>query len=94
MANLIESLLNYLKKNPSAEDRSTPDGLCPNCWGQQEYGGKFFEAVRNYHVDINAKDPRLGWVKDYAEKNLIGIQLEQQDDELVCQKCKITYKPQ
>ena len=93
MLNIVESLLNYLKTKPSSGDGSTPKGICPNCWGQQEYGGKFFEAVRNYHVDINETDPHVGWVKEYADKNLIGIQLEPRDDQMVCQNCKITYKP-
>ena len=94
MSSLVESLLNYLKKKPSPGDGSIPQGICPNCWGQQEYEGKFFEAVRNYHVDINEKDPTAGWVKEYAEKNLIGIQLEHQHDQVVCPKCKVSYKPE
>lgn len=93
MLNMVESLLNYLKKKQSPGDGTTPEGICPNCWGQQEYGGKFFEAVKNYHVDINEKDPSVGWIKEYADKNLMGIQLEKRDDQVVCQKCKIAYKP-
>ncbi len=92
MSNILESLLNFLKKKPSHGDGTTPGGLCPNCWGQQEYGGKFFEAVKNYNVDINAKDPSVGWVREYANKYLTGIELKKQDDELVCQKCKLVYK--
>ena len=93
MINIFESLINYLKKNPTPGDGNTPEGLCPNCWGQQEYGGKFFEAVRNYQTDINASDPSVGWVKDYADKYLSGIELKKEDDQWVCQKCKLTYRP-
>jgi hypothetical protein len=93
MPNIFESLLNFLKKKPSPGDGNTPDGLCPNCWGQQQYGGKFFEAVKNYDVDINAKNPHTGWVKEYADKYLTKIELKIQDNQLVCQNCKIAYKP-
>ncbi|MGI9550552.1 MAG: hypothetical protein ACR2MT_05090 [Aurantibacter sp.] len=93
MSKIFESLLNYLKKKPSPGDGTTPEGLCPNCWGQQEYGGKFFEAVKNYDVDINAKDPHVGWVAEYANKYLTRIALKEHDDKLVCQSCKIVYKP-
>ena len=24
----------------------SPEGFCPNCWGRQEYSGKFFEALK------------------------------------------------
>ena len=94
MPNILKSLLNFLKKKPSPGDGKTPDGLCPNCWGQQEYGGKFFEAVRNYDVDINAKNPQTGWVKEYADKHLTRITLKKQADQLVCESCKVVYKPE
>ena len=52
--NLINSLLTVLKKGNSIE--SVPEGFCPNCWGRQEYGGNFYQAVRNHGLDVNAKE--------------------------------------
>ena len=94
MPNMLESLLNFLKKKPSPGNGETPDGLCPNCWGQQQYEGKFFEAIRNYDVDINAKNPHTGWVKEYSDKHLTRIALKKQGDQMVCPSCKVVYKPE
>ena len=90
---MVNSILNFLKKKQASKDETSPEGFCPNCWGRQEYGGQFLEAVKNHNVDINSDNPNLGWVQDYANKHLSGIKLRQENDELVCQKCKLTYQP-
>ena len=91
--NIVTSLLDYLKANKRPIKEEAPDGLCPNCWGRQEYGGNFYEAVKNHGLDVNTKYPEVGWIKDYAETHLKGIKLEQKDDSIGCPSCKISYKP-
>ncbi|MCR9288266.1 MAG: hypothetical protein NXI23_12880 [Bacteroidetes bacterium] len=91
--NLLNSLLNLLKKKEPQSKNNHPEGVCPNCWGRHEYGGQFFEAVKNNNFDVNSKSQNVGWVQDYANKHLTGIQLMNEDDHSVCQKCKVTYKP-
>ncbi|MDM9630685.1 hypothetical protein [Robiginitalea aurantiaca] len=86
------SFLDFFKKNKSLSGEASPEGYCPNCWGRQEYGGEFYEAVRNYSHDVDAHDPHDGWVLDYAKKHLDGIQLVREDDHKVCQNCKVTYR--
>lgn len=90
--NLLSSLLAYLRENQEKPDKEAPEGLCPNCWGRQEYGGNFYEAVKNHGLDVNTKQPEVGWIKDYAEKHLKGIRLETSDDSVACSKCKISYR--
>ncbi len=91
--NIVKSLLEFLKADKKPDKQETPEGLCPNCWGRQEYGGKFYEAVKNHGLDVNSKYPEVGWIKDYAETHLKGIKLEQTDDSIACPSCKISYKP-
>jgi hypothetical protein len=91
---LLNSILNFLKKTPKAtiDNNVVPEGLCSNCWGYQEYGGEFFEAVKNHDADVNSKNPNIGWVEEYANKHLSGIELKQKGDSMVCPNCKINYK--
>jgi hypothetical protein len=91
--NAIQSLLNFLKKKKETDTNETPEGFCPNCWGRQEFAGKFYESAKNNNFDINSKNPDIGWVQDYANKHLSGILLKKEDDKLVCQKCKLSYSP-
>lgn len=89
---LFDTLVSFVNTKKTTSTTETPDGFCPNCWGKQEYGGEFYEAVRNFDADINSHSPKDGWIKEYAKKNLSGIQLHQKDNELVCQNCKLTYR--
>lgn len=88
---LAKHILGFLGRKEGSE-REAPEGLCPNCWGRQEYGGKFYEAVKTQGLDINTKDEHTGWVQEYANKHLLDIQLKHDDDMLVCGHCKITYR--
>ena len=42
---LIQSLTDFFKRPKDETKGETPEGLCPNCWGQQQYDGKFRELV-------------------------------------------------
>ena len=88
--NLYQSIISFFKSQGS---ESTPQGLCPNCWGRQEYGDKFYQAALNSNVDFNKPDPKLGWIQSYVDQHIEKIQLKKHDDELVCQNCKIVYRP-
>ncbi|NND06378.1 MAG: hypothetical protein HKN87_08355 [Saprospiraceae bacterium] len=89
---LVQRLIDYLRNKAASDiNKDVPDGLCPNCWGRNEYGGKFFEALKTHGIDVNSKDPSIGWIQDYANKHLAAIELKREDDNLVCQKCKLTY---
>ncbi|MGB5238695.1 MAG: hypothetical protein WBN59_13785 [Flavobacteriaceae bacterium] len=92
--NIVTSLIVYLKVDKKTGGKDAPEGLCPNCWGRQEYGGNFYEAVKNHGLDVNTKQPEIGWIKDYAEKHLKGIRLETTDDSVACPSCKISYREQ
>ena len=88
---IYDALIDLLNKDHSVV-QPAPEGICPNCWGRIEYGGQFYDAVRNNKVDVNSKNPNVGWVQEYADKHLVPIQLQPQGSEYICQKCKVTYK--
>ncbi len=90
---IIDSILALLKKKGNTELDDVPAGLCPNCWGREEYGGKFYEAVKKNDTDINSKSPNVGWIQDYANKNLSGIRVEHENEQYICPTCTVGYKP-
>lgn len=84
---IVKRLLAFLnKENQKQCKEQTPEGFCPNCWGREEYGGKFYEASLK-----NGKE--LGWVQNYAKKYLREIALRKKGDVLACSNCKLTYRP-
>ena len=88
---IADSILNILKKKVETV-AETPEGLCPNCWGREEYAGKFYAAVQAPHSDDSDSGPQVGWVQEYANKHLAGIELKSEEGELVCKMCTTRYK--
>ena len=73
----------------------TLENYCPNCWGFQEYSDNFYEAVKNHGITINDIDANRGWIQNYADLNLGGIKFShKENEETVCNQCKVKYKLQ
>jgi hypothetical protein len=70
-----------------------PEGYCPNCWGREEYGGKFYSAIKKEKVDIKTLGTeRHGWVLDYADKHFSAIELKLEGDMFECKRCNVKYR--
>ena len=91
---LLEALINLLKTKNTGEEVAAPEGVCPNCWGREEYGGQFYEAIKNRGIDATHPEKNAGWIQEYAETHLKGIHLARQGDQDVCPKCKVSYRPE
>lgn len=89
---IVDSIIHLLSHKPSVSTGDVPHGMCPNCWGRNEYAGSFYEAVKSEGIDVNEIDNHVGWVQDYANKHLNDIALEAKDDHHVCHSCKIQYR--
>ncbi len=65
-------------------------GACPNCWGKQEWEGKFIAFERDRERDIINKDRQAqkAFVQQYIEERVTGIHLVAEGDLYVCPVCK------
>jgi len=88
------SLRNWLaKKNVKDQDDQeiVEAGLCPNCWGKQEYDGKFMKAIKDKQVDINNGDATNAFIQDFVKTYLEPIKLQNRDIYSQCPACKVKY---
>ena len=87
------TLYNTLKTYLTNQEKSNevPEGLCPNCWGRQEYQGNFFEAVKREGIDTENITEKKGWIQAYAETHLTGIELKNSEPHNVCASCGLNY---
>ncbi|MEM7106530.1 MAG: hypothetical protein AAF502_25625 [Bacteroidota bacterium] len=88
---VIEALISYFRRTKA--NNEVPEGFCPNCWGKQEYEGKFLEALNNEKIDLNNIDNKKGWIQAYATRNFEGIKIDQSNDLFECPTCKLAYRP-
>lgn len=63
---ILESILQHLLLGVTEKETSKPEGLCPNCWGHTEYGGKFYTKLENESPYGNKS--KSGWIQNYADK--------------------------
>ena len=91
---LADSILRFLKIKDNKNAASAPEGICPNCWGREEYGGHFYKRIQQENLDVNSSESNVGWVQAYANKHFKDIALQRtgNGEELVCEKCKVSFQ--
>lgn len=72
----------------------TAEYACPNCWGKQSYEGNYVEVVNDKTKSSlnNEKGGRKTFIQQFVERNITGILLKKNDNELSCIKCNSVHK--
>ena len=95
---MLNFFKNLFKSNSSSVDFSNEEleaaGVCPNCWGHQEYDKAYQDFVKDQtKANINNnKANKKAFVQQFVETNITGIRLKKEGDTLVCPTCKTKYK--
>lgn len=88
---LTQALVSLFKKPASATKDQIPEGLCPNCWGSQEYDGQIRELYRDRQIDVNNHEANYAFIQDFVVTHLDGIRLKKGANSLECPTCKVQY---
>ncbi len=89
---MIEKLVNFFKK-PAAETKElTPEGLCPNCWGEQEYDNMIREMYVDKQIDVNNHKANYAFIQDFVVTHLNGIKLKKGNNSFECPTCRLKVK--
>jgi hypothetical protein len=86
----IENIKNYF--NSKAVGNTTeiaPVGVCPNCWGKQEWEGEFYKQNKGNKL-IGNDQIYNNFIKKIVENNISGIAIN--EDNYECETCKVGYK--
>ncbi len=62
-------------------------GVCPNCWGEQEYDGAFIDAAKEKQIDVNNHEAKNAFIQDFVVNHVDGIHLHREDHGLRCKRC-------
>ncbi|MDT0558915.1 hypothetical protein RM697_09660 [Ichthyenterobacterium sp. W332] len=86
--NLIANLKAYFsKKIDNLETGNAPNGVCPNCWGKQEWDGEFYKKIKANNITPE-HHTYTSFIHEVAEK-LDKIVLK--EDSYECETCKTTF---
>ena len=86
----LKRLFGKRKKDEFSE---IPEGVCPNCWGDQEYDGIIREKFKDQQIAVNNHDSTVqyAFIQEFVVTHLNGIKLKSSIHGLECPTCKIVY---
>lgn len=88
---MIDRLINFFKKSAADTKGKAPEGVCPNCWGNQKYDNVVREMYVDKQIDVNNHEANHAFIKDFVVTNISGITLRKGTSGFECPTCKIVY---
>jgi hypothetical protein len=87
--NIIENVKTYFSKKLKNEKGDVaPKGVCPNCWGKQEWDGEFYKKIKAKNITPES-NTYTSFINEVVTK-LDKITLK--DDTYKCETCKINFE--
>ncbi len=86
---LFYIIIVYFVARQTGDDTAVaPEGVCPNCWGRQEWDGEYYKQIkaRNITPESNTYN---NFINEVASK-LDEIKLN--EDTYECTTCHVNYK--
>ena len=85
---LFEKVKAYFDRKKKGEDAAVaPEGVCPNCWGKQEWDGEYYKFIKGEGGDPS-RDTYTSFIQDVTRK-LDKITIKK--DTYSCENCKVKY---
>ncbi len=83
---LLQNVKKYFlaKLNDENTERA-PIGVCPNCWGKQEWDGEFYKKIKSNNItpEHNTYNNFIHKVTEKLDKITL------KEDALICETCRI-----
>ena len=86
---MIDTILEFFKKPEKQSKNSVPDGLCPDCWGHQEYDNMIREMYKDKQIDVNNHSANYAFIQDFVITHINGIKLKKGNNGYECPTCKL-----
>jgi hypothetical protein len=89
--NIVDSIASFFTSDQTSNSDSTPEGVCPNCWGRQEYGGHVRDLYASKQIDVNNNKAHHAFIQDFVVSKIDGIRIVKSDTGLTCMNCKTSF---
>ena len=83
---LIDKVIDFIRKPENETRNKAPEGVCPVCWGRQEYNGKIRKVFKDKQIDVNNHHEVYNVVEDFVVNKMKGIHLKEGEDSY-CPNC-------
>ena len=86
---VLDNIKSYFNKKRNNESTGpAPDGICPNCWGKQQWEGEFYSFMKGSKND-KRDETYNNFINKVVETNISGITIDK--DTYTCKTCQIKY---
>ena len=87
--NIAENIKRFFKaKNNNEATAEAPEGICPNCWGRQEWEGNYYKLMKAQNITPE-NNTYNSFINEVASK-LGKITLK--EDSYECTTCHMKHK--
>ncbi|MFT6160619.1 MAG: hypothetical protein ACJAZO_003627 [Myxococcota bacterium] len=84
---LIDRLTGFFSRTAEDTWGESPEDVCVNCWGHQEYDQKYRELRHDRQIDVKNGEENRAFIRAFAVKYVDGIQLKRTPDGKRCDAC-------
>lgn len=74
---IIENIVRYFTDKEDGQQINAPEGVCPVCWGHQEYDGKIKEIFKDKQIDVNNNKSSYMLIQNFMVNKIDGIKLKE-----------------
>ena len=74
---IIKNIADFFGQPKHETEGKTPEGLCPICWGHQEYDQKIRTLYKDKQVDVNNHADSYMLIQGFIKENINGIKLRE-----------------
>ncbi|MFT5779714.1 MAG: hypothetical protein ACI837_002673 [Crocinitomicaceae bacterium] len=86
---MIEKLISFFKGSSVETKGKTPEGICPNCWGEQEFDNVIRDMYEDKQIDVNNHSANYAFIQDFVVSRINGIHLKKGNNGMECPTCRI-----
>ena len=86
---ILENIKAFFEKKANGEKvGKAPEGVCPNCWGREEWDNHYYKEIKDQNI-LPGSEEHNSFVKKIADR--FGDYPYKNGTKYVCQDCKIEY---
>jgi hypothetical protein len=87
---IAQNIKNYFNsKTKGTTTEKAPDGICPNCWGKQEWEGEFYTLNKERKL-VGNDQTYNSFINKIVESNVSEMLINK--DNYECETCKTSPK--
>jgi len=87
---IAQNIKNYFSKKLKGEKTAAaPEGMCPNCWGHNEWDGEFYKIIKDKHT-IPGGEVYESFISKIVDKHVETTHIH--EDKYICTTCNLEIK--